>query len=376
MCVRARRPRPPSLFSPTITSAFYFFAPDGNHFHALVLAAAVSRACGLTLAIEKDGRLGHICSRLGCPDTDGKRSETDFLVEFIKGCGARCKLTRTTQCEFAHPGCMAKLNDASFQSAAIRDVLNTRGGRLNPDWAGIQPVCSDGAPPPSDFDVTVHFRAITDAFEGKHDPLNSVRFDDATGASSSRRPPFDELVEPLAAYITEQKWRRTVYLAANLGAARDELLARFHARNITACALATPGELLKHDPGHCDECLDVTFSEWRLLGSAKRLVAQMGMHCKSDCLDPADRKLGWGSSFSYTAATYAGVPTVKLDGGQIRSESLLPPNKCNPGASAISDPKGGNRGWAPITRRRPKEDPIKASKLCWEWNWGMGSAWT
>ena len=66
----------------------------GNQLHALILAAELARACDLTLVVPRGGRLGHVCSRLGCAGAVrrdfGRPPRTDFEIVYMPGFGARC----------------------------------------------------------------------------------------------------------------------------------------------------------------------------------------------------------------------------------------------------------------------------------------------
>ena len=262
-------------------------------------------------------------------------------------------MKRTRDCRLKDPSCLLKLEqNESIKSDAIAQILDTSSPRLGAN-------CSNGEPPPSNFDVVVHNRMYTTRFEGRDEA--QFRGPDARPPPDlrlERLPPFWELVRPIARYIAGRGLRKTVFLASNVAASKREIANRFVDFGVVVCEVPSSVQLLKHPdkmerPQYfCDDCIDVTFSEWmsfrprgssfdesrrrrgrdvdspwrrvdaaaatrpyerdgrRYLARARHLVAQLGMHCLDDagtCLSPKDRILGRASSFSHVAATVAEV---------------------------------------------------------------------
>lgn len=331
----------------------------GNQLHALILAAEVARACDLRLVIPHSGRLGHVCSRLGgCRGATvdrrdyGRPPTADFEIVYMPGYGARCHAKKTRACVLRNATCLAPL------AAPIADPTGARA-LLDVSRPPLTAACSDGRPAPATFDVTLHARAITTAFEGRDEALfrlgrDAYRARAAANATDERDfsvppaildlPPFEELVAPLAALIRARRWRRTVFLAANLVDVKRFVAARLAAAGLVVCAVDASADELRHparmgndrqrdsdDATLCKACLDVTFSEWAFLARAERLVAQIGMHCLEPapgappCADPRERILGRRSSFSLTAATVAGANTTILVGDDV--PPLSPPGR-------------------------------------------------
>ena len=309
----------------------------GNQMHALIMAAEMAVPCNMTLLIPMKGRFGHICSRLGCDAPFVRRRDfgagpADFEVNYQRGFGARCQVKRARPCRFRHAHCLERADaDPMVKTDAIREVLALQ--------SRVAPTCSDGAPPPESFDVTVHFRAITTAFEGrdealfrmdsaqmkKHEAGEDPSLDESPWAAYTDLPPFEEVAKPVVDYLEREGLRKKIFLAGNVPAAKAAVAARFVDAGVVVCAVDADADVVRHpnkladdnldmrnDPSLCDDCLDVTFGEWSYLAKATKLVVQLGMHCvgDGDCLDPRERIYGRRSSFSLSAATFAAVPST------------------------------------------------------------------
>ena len=332
----------------------------GNHLHAVILAAELAEACNLTLVIPNTGRMGHICSRLGCEAgfierrNFGSNPKPDFEVVYQPGYGARCLAKKTRDCRFRVPGgerCLLRAQaDATLKTRAIRKVLDVSRPRA-------AATCDDGSAA-SDFDVAIHFRAITSNFEGRDEAIFRMDNKEMALHKANRDPPivvddkfvrmrpFEEVVAPVAAYIREAGYERKIFLAGNVPEAKRAIAARFREAGVVVCAVDAADGDLRHpskngndvvdwrlDPTICDRCLDVTFSEWAYVARARELLVQLGMHCTGNgtCLDPRERIYGRRSSYSLTAATYAGVPsTIITEPEQGHGPGPLDPAKFTP----------------------------------------------
>ena len=336
----------------------------GNQMHGIILAASIANVCNLTLKLSKEDRTGRICKRLRCNAemvTNKETFDADYRVQYLPKIGVRCQIHphhahNKPPCRFRDPQCLTKLNVDGLRdpirAASIRKVFDVQD-------VPFTPICSDG-PRPKSFDVAVHFRAINDQYERR----SSVQHVHFNPNASETGPPFNDIVRPLAEYIETYNLSKSIFLAANLPDMRDLLVQRFRDQNIRACYIdLKDSSLYRHAmfANNCGLCDDVTFSEWAHLAQAKTLLAQIGLHCDGDCLDPTRRKFGWRSSFSYTAATYADVPTVFLDdescskGGLTleRSASCRAPNTATIGLTA---PNG--RRW--ITPKWQESSPLSS----------------
>ena len=322
----------------------------GNHIEGLTDLAAVASACGLPMLIQRaaprhqaSSPLELICSRLSCSNASWSRLHAEeFLADDIVRVEAN-HLHYTGRCVLRDPSCVERARDASVKSAALRALLRVNASA----WRPRAPACvaaagggDDAALGADGFDVALHVRAITARFEGG----------DGGGAPAQQRARarddalFDPgewraLVEPLVAHIEREKLRRVVFIAANHARVRDELASRLRERGVATCAARAGAAELTHSKNRAAELarsaaasepggtpgaggdapaasIDASLSDWWMLAQARALVVQLGVECwggdNDDCHDGAQRKLGWRSSFSSTAAVMRLVRTAGL----------------------------------------------------------------
>mmetsp|Transcript_18537 Transcript_18537/g.27918 ORF Transcript_18537/g.27918 Transcript_18537/m.27918 type:complete len:406 (-) Transcript_18537:178-1395(-) len=354
----------------------------GNQMHGMFLATTIAHVCNLTLMLPNEGRIGVVCSRLGCHGAQlGTNADMtrygDIHVRYLPKLNVRCTITRFLPCDLPDPGCLAKLNAQGHRERDDIRAFALQQVFFNKGYNSFQPLpvtCTDGLPPPDQYDVTVHFRAITDQFEHKKGTTRLVQFVNASTTVQSL-PPFADLVTPLTDYMTEKQLSKRIFLAANLPLVRSHLVQRFQEEGYAVCGLlhvndtyirhVTTQKIPIHGnevqqtvTGPCQSCIDITFSEWDYLTRVQHFVAQMGMHClENDCIDPSKRKYGWRSSFSYTAATYANVPVVFLTGAPVTDASLTPSSACRAQNTFVK--KMRNDKMSPRFKSGPDENRAK-----------------